>query len=124
MGLVIVSGLNFFDDSFYLCMPAAVTANKNILSAIERIKPDSFIKLHENFYSDRKEIYKEYGTIEKSFIYLIVNKLNGKCYVGSTRSIRNRIRAYFNLAHIASQKKIDLSLVLFKSMDLLILLLL
>jgi hypothetical protein len=94
-------------------MPAAVTANKNILSAIERIKPGTFIKLHENFYSDRKEIYKEYGAIEKSFIYLIVNKLNGKCYVGSTRSIRNRIRAYFNLAHIASQKKIDLSLVLF-----------
>ena len=44
------------------------------------------------------------GISKKSFIYVIVNKLNGKCYVGSTRSIKNRIVNYFNLAHIAAQK--------------------
>lgn len=35
---------------------------------------------------------------------MIVNKLNGKCYVGSSRSINNRIKSYFNLAHNIAQK--------------------
>jgi len=30
---------------------------------------------------------------------MIVNKLNGKCYVGSTRSIKVRLYNYFNLTH-------------------------
>lgn len=35
---------------------------------------------------------------------MIVNKLNGKCYVGSTKSIKIRFYNYFNLAHHLSQK--------------------
>lgn len=30
--------------------------------------------------------------------------MNGKCYVASTRSIKNRITNYFNLAQLAAQK--------------------
>lgn len=85
-------------------MYAVAIVNKNILSVIDRVKPGKVLKVHENFYNDRKELYKEYKGDKKSFIYVIVNKLNGKCYVGSTRSIKNRIVNYFNLAHIASQK--------------------
>ena len=35
---------------------------------------------------------------------MIVNKLNGKCYVGSTRSIKVRLYNYFNVALAAMQK--------------------
>ena len=35
---------------------------------------------------------------------MIVNKLNGKCYVGSTKSIKVRLINYFNLAHLDAQK--------------------
>lgn len=34
---------------------------------------------------------------------MIVNKVNGKCYVGSSRSIKTRLGNYFNLAHLAAQ---------------------
>lgn len=61
-----------------------------------------------------KKYLRNWGQQKKSFIYLIVNKLNGKCYIGSTRSIRNRIRTYFNLAHIASQKNRPISSAILK----------
>jgi len=35
---------------------------------------------------------------------MIVNKLNGKCYWGSSRSIKVRLYNYFNLALLAAQK--------------------
>jgi hypothetical protein len=85
-------------------MHTVAIVNKNILSVIEKVKPGKVYKVYVNFYNDRKELYKEFKGDKKSFIYVIVNKLNGKCYVGSTRSIKNRIVNYFNLAHIAAQK--------------------
>lgn len=90
--------------SFDTCVHTLAIVNKNILSVIDRIKPGKVFKVYDNFYNDREELYKEYKGDKKSFIYVIVNKLNGKCYVGSTRSIKNRILNYFNLAHIVSQK--------------------
>lgn len=83
---------------------AIVTSNEKILSVLDRIKPGKVLKVYENFYSDRKIIYKEYKENTQSFIYVIVNKTNGKCYVGSTRSIKNRIINYFNLALTAAQQ--------------------
>lgn len=100
---MVVSGLSILDDSFDICMTTVAIVNKNIISAIDRIKPGKVLKVYENFYNDRKQLYKEYKGDTRSFIYVIVNKLNGKCYVGSTRSIKNRITNYFNLAHIAVQ---------------------
>lgn len=35
---------------------------------------------------------------------MIVNKLNGKCYVVITNSIKVRFYNYFNLAHLSAQK--------------------
>ena len=54
-------------------------------------------KIYENFYNDRKKLYKEFKGDKKGYIYVIINKLNGKCYVGSTRSIVTRLYNYFNL---------------------------
>src|SRR6187397_2184650 len=111
---MVVSGLSLFDDSFDICMTTVAIVNKNIISAIDRIKPGKVLKVYENFYNDRKQLYKEYKGDTKSFIYVIVNKLNGKCYVGSTRSIKNRITNYFNLAHIAAQKGRPISSAILK----------
>jgi hypothetical protein len=95
-------------------MHTVAIVNKNILSVIEKVKPGKVYKVYENFYNDRKELYKEFKGDKKSFIYVIVNKLNGKCYVGSTRSLKNRIVNYFNLAHIAAQKGRPISSAILK----------
>lgn len=45
---------------------------------------------------------------------MIVNKLNGKCYVGSTRSIKVRLYNYFNIALAAMQKGRPISSAILK----------
>jgi len=45
---------------------------------------------------------------------MIVNKLNGKCYVGSSRSIKVRLYNYFNLALLAAQKGRPISSAILK----------
>jgi hypothetical protein len=77
-----------------------VFINKNIQYVLDRIKPINVFKVYENFYSDRKILYKDFKCDYNSYIYIIVNKLNGKIYVGSTRSMKNRVSNYFNLAHL------------------------
>ena len=45
---------------------------------------------------------------------MTVNKLNGKCYVGSSRSIKVRLYNYFNLALLAAQKGKPISSAILK----------
>ena len=45
---------------------------------------------------------------------MIVNKLNGKCYVGSTRSIKVRLYNYFNIGLAAIQKGRPISSAILK----------
>ena len=109
-----VSG-EYFSDSFeFYALPIV---NKNILSVIDRIKPVEVLEIYENFYNDRKVLYKKYK-MDSSYrtpkIYVIINKLNGKCYVGSTRSLRHRVIAYFNLALLATQKSRPISSAILK----------
>lgn len=79
--------------------------NKHVLSVVNRIKPVEVLEVYENFYNDRKELYKKYNNDISSIIYVVVNKINGKCYVGSTRSLKTRIKGYFNLALMVAQKR-------------------
>jgi group I intron endonuclease len=95
-------------------MHTVAIVNKNILSVTEKIKPGKVYKVYENFYNDRKELYKEFKGNKKSFIYVIVNKLNGKCYVGSTRSIKNRVVGHSDPAYIATQKGRPISSAILK----------
>ena len=90
-------------------IPLFNSKNKNILSVLNRIKPGKALNIYENFYNDRKNLSKKYKGDTRSFIYVIVNKLNGKCYVGSSRSIRTRILNYFNLAHMLAQQNSPIS---------------
>ncbi len=91
-----------------------VFSNKNIQYVLDRIKPINVLKVYENFYSDRKILYKDFKCDSNSYIYIIVNKLNGKIYVGSTRSMKNRVSNYFNLAHLASQERRPISSAMLK----------
>lgn len=95
----IVSGLLFL-GSFILLK----TVNKNIHNALDRLNPNKALKIYANFYRDRKELYNVFKGDKKGYMYMIVNKLNGKCYVGSSRSIKVRLYNYFNLALLAVQK--------------------
>lgn len=89
-----------------------VFRNKHILSVLDIIKPGICLKIYENFYTDRKTLYKDFKGDTNSYIYLIVSKLNGKIYVGSSRSIK--ISNYFNLSHLASQKGRPISSAMLK----------
>jgi group I intron endonuclease len=102
-----VSGILLFLGSYILL-------NKNILNALDRLKPNKALKIYENFYKDRKDLYKEFKGDKKGYIYMIVNKLNGKCYVGSSRSIKTRLYNYFNLALAAAQKGRPISSAILK----------
>lgn len=88
--------------------------NKNLSNALDRLKPNKALKIFENFYKDRKELYKEFKGDKKGYIYMIVNKLNGKCYVGSTRSIKVRLYNYFNIALAVMQKGRPISSAILK----------
>lgn len=88
--------------------------NKNILNALDRLNPNKALKIYINFYNDRKELYKEFKGDRKGYIYMIVNKLNGKCYVGSTKSIKVRLYNYFNLALLDAQKGRPISSAILK----------
>ena len=110
-------GLLLFLGSFILFY----IINKKIINALYKLKPNKALKIYMNFYNDRKELYKifkgysyriRYGSrsnrstcfARKGYVYMIVNKLNGKCYVVSTNSIKVRFSNYFNLAHLSGQK--------------------
>lgn len=84
-------------------MGSLILLNKNIVNALDRLNPGKALKIYGNLYKDRKELYKEFKGDKKGYIYMIVNKLNGKCYVGSTKSIKTRLYNYFNLALAAAQ---------------------
>lgn len=88
--------------------------NKNIINALDKLKPNKALKIYKNFYSDRKELYRELKGDKKGYIYMIVNKLNGKCYIGSTKSIKIRLYNYFNLALLDAQKGRPVSISLRK----------
>lgn len=91
-----------------------VFSNQNIQSVLDRIKPINVLRVYENFYANRKTLYKDFKGDQNSYVYLIVNKLNGKIYVGSSRSMKNRASNYFNLAHLASQKSRPISSAMLK----------
>lgn len=88
--------------------------NKNILKALDKLKPNKALKIYTNFYNDRRELYKEFKGDRKGYIYMTVNKLNGKCYVGSTKSIKVRLTNYFNLALLEAQKGRPISSAILK----------
>lgn len=91
-----------------------VFSNPHIRSVLERVKPINVLKVYENFYKDRKNLYKDFKDDTNSYIYIIVNKLNGKIYIGSTRSLKVRVLNYFNLAQLMAQQRRPISSAMLK----------
>lgn len=90
--------------SFSSFLPV-VFSSQHIQSVLDRIKPTKVLKVYENFYTDRKILYKEFKGNSNCYVYLIVNKLNGKIYVGSTRNLKSRASDYLNPAHLSTYKR-------------------
>lgn len=95
-------------------LPIAYNSNQSIQSILNKIKPTYVLKIYENFYADRKILYKDFKNDTDSYVYIVVNKLNGKFYVGSSRSLKVRVSNYFNLSHLASQKNRPISSAILK----------
>jgi hypothetical protein len=91
--------------SFSSILPVVVSSNRHIESVLDRVKPSKVLKVYENFYLDRKLVYKEFKGDFNSYVYLIVNKLNGKIYVGSSRNLKNRVNSYLNPVHLSTYKR-------------------
>lgn len=71
---------------------------------LQELKPFVPHAIYDNFFDNRKKLRKKHKGDKKGYVYLIVNKINGKRYVGSTRSISSRFSNYFNLASARVQK--------------------
>lgn len=105
-GIYISEVNSFISEEYLVYFSIYPITNKKILLIIERLKPVDCLEVFDNFYNDRRKLYKKYNGDKKGRIYVIVNKFNGKLYVGSTKYLdcSNRLKNYFNLAHIVAQK--------------------
>lgn len=65
--------------------------------------------IYSNMYEDEVKLKKENRA--KAGVYRMVNSLNNKCYIGSSKDLQRRFRDYFNLllrkTYIWCRKKSD-----------------
>lgn len=99
--------ISFIQDSdimlFSSILPI-VSSNKHIQSFLDRVKP-KVLKVYANFYADRKILNRDFKGDYNSYVYILVNKLNGKIYVGSSTKITNRVRNYLSPGHLSAHKR-------------------
>lgn len=88
-------------------LPVAASSSyqPHIQSVLDRVKPSKVLKVYANFYMDRRILYKDFKGDFNSYIYLLVNKFNGKIYVGSSRTLKSRANCYLNPAHLSTFKR-------------------
>jgi hypothetical protein len=87
-----------FGGLFYLFSIGLAT--NFLVNVVDNLKP---IKIYNNFKFDRLEITK--NNKNKSGIYCLVNLLNGKFYLGSSKNLSNRLRSYLNTNYLLNKKK-------------------
>jgi len=68
-------------------------------------------KFYNNVLEQRKQIITENG--DKSFVYKLTNKINGKTYLGSTGNAKKRLNFYFDKGSLLT-KKIPIYMALLK----------
>lgn len=102
--LVILS--NYLFDSFYnsdidalLNIPSTGLTTNFLVKLVDTLNP---IKVYNKFEQDRLEITK--NNKNKSGIYCLVNVLNGKFYLGSSKNLSNRLRSYLNTNYLLNKK--------------------
>uniref|UniRef100_UPI00241156F6 hypothetical protein n=1 Tax=Stagonosporopsis vannaccii TaxID=2606854 RepID=UPI00241156F6 len=72
----------------------------------------SYIKVYDNAYDMRKDIYKE--NKDKSGIYMFTNKLTNDTYIGQSKNLANRFRNYFNISYLRHKYTLVISRALIK----------
>lgn len=106
--LLFYEGITYTQDSDIMILSSilpVVSSNKHVQAILDRVKSTKCLKVYENFYADRRIVYKDFKGDLNSYIYIIVNKLNGKIYVGSSRNIVNRAKNYIYPAHLSFRKR-------------------
>jgi group I intron endonuclease len=71
-----------------------------------------YIKVYENPFSIRKDIYKE--NQDKSGIYMFTNKLTNDIYIGQSINLANRFKNYFNISYLKHKDSLVISRALIK----------
>jgi len=99
-----ISHIQDSDITLFSSILPVVSSNKHIQSVLDRVKSKG-LKVYENFYDDRKILNRDFKDNYNSYIYIIVNKLNGKIYVGSSTKITNRVRNYLSPGHLSAHKR-------------------
>ena len=72
----------------------------------------SYIKVYDNAYDMRKDIYKE--NKDKSGIYMFTNRLTNDTYIGQSQNLANRFRNYFNISYLKHKYTLVISRALIK----------
>nr|QIM59409.1 cytochrome oxidase subunit II [Tolypocladium sp.] len=72
----------------------------------------NFVKVYENAFDVRKDIYKE--NLNKSGIYMFTNKLTNGIYIGQSKNLANRFKNYFNISYLKHKDSLVISRALIK----------
>lgn len=70
---------------------------------IKDIVPENHVEMFDNLTPEQKYIMKSKYK-NKAVIYLWLNKLNGKCYIGSTVNLSSRLANYFDSYYLNNNK--------------------
>ena len=67
----------------------------------------NFVKLYLSLKNDKKDILKDHK-VKQGGVYLLFNKLNNHFYVGSTISIKERMKNYLNRSYLNLQQNYNM----------------
>ncbi len=67
------------------------------------------VKTYENFKQNRVDTIKQQK--DKSGVYLLINKINGHTYVGSSINLASRIKNYLNNSFLKSKQNVNMPVV-------------
>jgi hypothetical protein len=86
---------------------------KNIKNNIKNIQNEIVTPAlrYNNVKKDKYIIFRE--NINKSAVYRLVNNINGKCYISSSRNLSNKLNIYYSLS---SLKKKEGSIIIYRSL--------
>jgi hypothetical protein len=76
----------------------------NSINKVKNIIPENYVEKFENLTPKQKyNIKRKYKNT--AVIYLWLNKLNGKCYIGSTINLSSRLANYFDSYYLNNTKE-------------------
>ena len=90
-------------DLTYNFIPSLISLNKISKLNTKNLTPLTPIKIYPNADISKQEIIKD--NKNRSGVYLWINNLNNKIYVGSSTNLGKRLSNYFNLKYLQNASK-------------------